>query len=90
MKWTDIRRLVVGDKIAFVEYRRKIQTTSGWVTFTGPKHIGTIIHVTVAGGIKVKDSNGFLRWTSYHLVVGFPMRPAAPSRRTQRTSGAWE
>lgn len=68
MKWTDIRKLEVGDIIYFGNHMMTSKCTKTW-------H-GKILHVTVRGGIKVRVTEGTSLgkegYIPYHKVISFP------------------
>lgn len=72
MKWTDIRKLEVGDTIVFGDHQQGRLCSATWE--------GEVLHVTVKGGIKVRVINydepdrEYEKWVPYHHVQSFPRR----------------
>ena len=69
MKWTDIRKLEVGDTITYGD--------SAWVRKCSFIKEGRILHVTVRGGIKVRvldegRPTDTTAWVCYAHVISFP------------------
>lgn len=74
MKWTDLRKLEVGDVIVYGDHQqtRKCSYTRE----------GVIQHVTVKGGIKVNvvhegRETSTTQWVPYHHVISFPRKQRA-------------
>lgn len=63
MKKQDALRMKPGDRIRFGQsmWSERCDAEGGW-------REGTVVHVTPAGGIKVKTGGG-TRWVPYHHAV---------------------
>lgn len=81
MRWTDLRKLEVGDIIVYGDHQQPSKCSF--------RHDGEIMHVTVKGGIKVRvldfagEATGDCVWVPYHHVISFPR-----CHRKQRSTAA--